>query len=64
VLLSRGHSYVSPPNITVTVTENSILLKFADHWLNEHPLTKTDLEQEADYIRTVGYRLKYLSETE
>ena len=28
-------------------------------WLAKHPLTREDLEQEAEYLRTAGWRLRF-----
>jgi exopolyphosphatase/guanosine-5'-triphosphate,3'-diphosphate pyrophosphatase len=64
VLLNRSRSYASSPNIRATVKKSTIQLLFPQEWLEEHPLTKTDLEQEADYLKPVGYKLNYLVEEE
>ncbi len=37
--------------------KNSIHLDFDDHWLDEHPLTRLDLETEANRLEKVGFKL-------
>ncbi len=64
VLLNRSRSYASPPDITASVKERAIQLEFPGQWLNEHPLTKTDLEQETEYLETVDYKLNYVLKAE
>ena len=34
-------------------------LEFPEDWLEDHPLTQTDLEQEAGYLRAAGIELKF-----
>jgi len=46
------------PAIGVSVNENELVLKLPDLWLNEHPLTINDLEQEAVYLENIGFSLR------
>ena len=61
ILLNRSRLYVSLPKITLTTTKDTISIMFPDNWLEYNPLTKTDLEQEAEYIKAVGYNILYKS---
>jgi len=40
--------------------DTTLSLRFPRHWLEEHPLTLADLEQEQDYFRAGGYELKLM----
>ena len=64
VLLNRSRSYASPPDIKATVKEHALQLIFPGKWLNEHSLTRTDLELEMDYLKSAGYKLDYRSNEE
>ncbi|MGD9842367.1 MAG: exopolyphosphatase [Steroidobacteraceae bacterium] len=59
VLLNRGRSTASLPEITLAAKIRMLELKFPSHWLDEHPLTRADLEQEAEFLKAVGFRLKF-----
>lgn len=58
VLLHRGRSAVSLPPLVMAVKGRSIDLEFPRRWLDEHPLTLADLEQEVEYLKIVGFRLR------
>lgn len=58
VLLHRGRSAVALPRIHLQARGKSLELKFPRGWIDEHPLTATDLENEVDYLRSAGFRLK------
>jgi exopolyphosphatase/guanosine-5'-triphosphate,3'-diphosphate pyrophosphatase len=36
-----------------------LTLLFPAGWLEEHPLTRADLEKEADYLKKAGFQLEY-----
>jgi exopolyphosphatase/guanosine-5'-triphosphate,3'-diphosphate pyrophosphatase len=59
VLLNRSRSSLELPEIKVEVGESSIRLEFPQGWLDDNPLTITDLEREKDYLEQVGYDLTY-----
>ena len=61
VLLHRGRSPTALPNIELSATPNSLVLRFPGRWLKEHPLTTTDLHQEIDYLKSHGFRLRVFS---
>ena len=47
------------PDIQITVGESSIRLGFPQGWLDDNPLTITDLEREKNYLEQVGYDLTF-----
>ena len=61
VLLHRGRSSAALPQIDLTATPRSLEVRFPARWLSEHPLSSADLQQEVDYLRTSGFRLRVFS---
>ncbi len=61
VLLHRGRSLTALPPIELSATPRSLEVRFPARWLNEHPLTSADLQQEIDYLRASGFRLRVFS---
>jgi exopolyphosphatase/guanosine-5'-triphosphate,3'-diphosphate pyrophosphatase len=61
VLLHRGRSTTALPALELTATPKSLEVRFPARWLNEHPLTLADLQQEVDYLRASGFRLRVFS---
>ena len=59
VLLHRNRSQAEEPEIRVSATEQSIQLKFPEGWLEQHPLTLADLDQERKHLKPVCYKLEY-----
>lgn len=47
------------PDFGVTADEDSLALGFPDGWLQEHPLTLSELEQEQAHLRKLGIDLSY-----
>jgi len=58
VLLHRGRGPRSLADVRIAARGKSVELAFPRGWLGEHPLTVVDLEQEAEYLAAVGFRLK------
>ena len=58
VLLHRGRSSARLPEIVLRAKNRSLDLEFPKNWLQEQPLTSADLEQEADYLKALGFRLR------
>jgi len=58
VLLNRGRGPRALPRVDLAVRGRSLELGFPKGWLAEHPLTEADLEQEAEYLRAAGFRLR------
>jgi exopolyphosphatase/guanosine-5'-triphosphate,3'-diphosphate pyrophosphatase len=61
VLLHRGRSTTALPELELTATPRSLEVRFPAGWLNEHPLTSADLQQEVDYLRASDFRLRVFS---
>ena len=61
VLLHRGRSPTALPPIAITAGSKSLELLFPARWLPDHPLTSADLQQEVDYLRAAGLRLRVFS---
>ncbi len=59
ILLHRDHS---KPELAVRAKakEQLLLISFPDHFFVEHPLTLTDLEFEADYLKAIGFELLFI----
>ena len=58
-VLNRSRSYTAPPDIKANADSNSLSLKFPRGWLNNHALTRADLETEAEYLEVVEFSLKF-----
>jgi exopolyphosphatase/guanosine-5'-triphosphate,3'-diphosphate pyrophosphatase len=61
VLLHRGHSPQALPTIELSATPRSLEVRFPARWLRDHPLTSADLQQETEYLRDSGFRLRVFS---
>lgn len=59
VILHRSRSKARIPAISLQIDEQKLTLNFPNDWLNHHPLTLADLESEADYLKSVDYKLKF-----
>jgi len=59
VLLNRNRSDAALPVIRLRVDERSLALEFDTAWLDKNPLTVADLERESDYLKAVGYELRF-----
>jgi exopolyphosphatase/guanosine-5'-triphosphate,3'-diphosphate pyrophosphatase len=58
VLLHRGRSSVALPAIKLTARADSLEMRFPPDWLDDHPLTVADLQQEIENLKSVGFRLR------
>ena len=61
VLLHRGRSTTALPALELAATPKSLEVRFPAKWLNEHPLTSADLQQEVEHLRQSGFRLRVFS---
>ena len=61
VLLHRGRSLTALPQIDLAATARSLEVRFPARWLKDRPLTSADLQQEVDYLRASGFRLRVFS---
>lgn len=58
VLLNRGRSKAPLPEIKLAARMRMLELKFPTRWLEDHPLTRTDLEQEMEWLKAAGFKLR------
>jgi exopolyphosphatase/guanosine-5'-triphosphate,3'-diphosphate pyrophosphatase len=59
VLLHRGRSATLKPTCLLEAQDNRLNLEFPEGWLEGHPLTQTELEQEAENLRQAGFELSF-----
>jgi exopolyphosphatase/guanosine-5'-triphosphate,3'-diphosphate pyrophosphatase len=59
VLLHRSRSPEPLPAFKVRAEKKSIELEFPKNWLDQHPLTRGDLDEEADELRDAGLKLRF-----
>lgn len=57
--LHRGRGGEALPRFALTAKGDSLQLRFPGGWLDDHPLTRADLEQEAEWMRVSGVRLEF-----
>ena len=58
VLLQRGRAADPPPPIDLSADDKTLQLTLPRAWLDEHPLTRADLEQERDYLKQFDIKLQ------
>jgi exopolyphosphatase/guanosine-5'-triphosphate,3'-diphosphate pyrophosphatase len=58
VIMHRSRSKARLPAFTLKADGQKIELSFPAGWLDLHPLTRADLEQEAGYLRSIDFKLK------
>jgi exopolyphosphatase / guanosine-5'-triphosphate,3'-diphosphate pyrophosphatase len=58
VLLHRGRSAVALPRILINARGRSLDIAFPKGWIDDHPLTAADLENEVDYLKHCGLKLR------
>ncbi len=59
VVLHRSRSPLPLPPIELSAAKNALDLRFPPGWLDEHPLTRADLETEEACLREAGYRMSF-----
>jgi exopolyphosphatase/guanosine-5'-triphosphate,3'-diphosphate pyrophosphatase len=59
VLLNRGRTPTPVPDMRVDAGPNELALQFPPGWLEQHPLTRADLDNERDYLEAAGFRLTF-----
>ncbi len=57
ILMNHKRAYTNLPDYTFSVKGTAMFLTFPDGWLEEHPLTSADFEQETGYLARAGYSL-------
>lgn len=58
VLMHRGRSSAQLPPIKLSPRGRALTIEFPRGWLRDHPLTRADLQQEVEYWKAIGYRLR------
>ncbi|MCF6217992.1 MAG: Ppx/GppA family phosphatase [Gammaproteobacteria bacterium] len=58
-ILNRSRNSEPAADFTLKGKENSLHISFPKKWLEQHPLTQADLEQEALYLDKTGFTLEY-----
>lgn len=59
VLLHRNRQEHDSPDFKISLIKSKICLNFPDYWLAQAPLTHADLIQEADYLKSAGFKLEF-----
>ena len=59
VLLHRNRQEDDKPDFKISLIRSKICLQFPEHWLAQAPLTHADLIQEADYLKSAGFKLEF-----
>ncbi len=59
VLFNHSRVPEQVPAIQLDVEGDLLCLKLPGGWLDDHPLTQTQLEQEADYLKAIDIRLQF-----
>jgi exopolyphosphatase/guanosine-5'-triphosphate,3'-diphosphate pyrophosphatase len=57
-LLERARSTEPLPPLSLGASEKQLRLELPQHWLDQHMLTRADLEQERDYIKLLDLKLQ------
>jgi exopolyphosphatase/guanosine-5'-triphosphate,3'-diphosphate pyrophosphatase len=60
VLLHRNRDDQALPDYKLAINKNKIFLHFPVLWLNQAPLTQADLCQEAEFLKSAGFKLEFL----
>lgn len=58
-LLHRSHQSIHLPELRLMQSDDRLELRFPPGWLDAHPLTLADLEQEANYLSAEGIQFSY-----
>ena len=56
--LHRSRSPRSLPELRLFVRKRELRMEFATGWLDEHPLSRADLEEEANQLAQLGVELR------
>ncbi len=57
VVLRRSRLNQHLPHINVVAEDDSLTVQLPKSWLDKHPLTRLDLQQEADYLQVIPLEL-------
>ncbi len=58
VLLNRSRAADALPPLELGVDDKQLTLKLPHDWLEQHPLSRADLEQERDYLKHLDIKLQ------
>jgi exopolyphosphatase / guanosine-5'-triphosphate,3'-diphosphate pyrophosphatase len=58
VLLQRARGTEALPTFELKTEEKALQLRLPGSWVEAHPLTRTDLEQERDYLKHIDIKLQ------
>lgn len=59
VVLHRSRTDTPMPLVNANPDSANLSIEFPDRWLDDHPLTWADLEQEAEFMRAQGFTLRF-----
>ena len=59
VLLNRSRTPTQVPELKLEIAGSDLNLRFPQGWLDQHPLTRADLEVEVDYLKAIDLRLNF-----
>ena len=59
VLVNRSRALTQIPTLELSIHRSQIILSFPKGWLDQHPLTIADLEEESEYLAAVGLILAF-----
>ncbi len=58
ILINRDRIQKNNPPIKITESDAVLNIKFAQKWLDKHPLTEAELEQEQSYLKSLPISIK------
>ena len=58
VLLQRARAAEPLPRFELRIDDKALQLRLPSAWLDQHPLTRTDLDQERDYLKHLDVKLQ------
>jgi exopolyphosphatase/guanosine-5'-triphosphate,3'-diphosphate pyrophosphatase len=64
VLLHRARGDQALPDLRLTASGHQLALELPRAWLEQHPLTRIDLEQERDYLKQIDIKLQVVKSSE
>ncbi len=59
ILMHRGRSREIKPLLKLDINDRKIKVNFPNNWLDSNPLTRVELQREADYLEDFGFKLKF-----
>jgi exopolyphosphatase / guanosine-5'-triphosphate,3'-diphosphate pyrophosphatase len=59
VLLNRSRTPTQVPAFELQASPSKLSLRFPEGWLDQHPLTRADLEREVEYLRAIDVSLDF-----